>query len=308
MIKDSSKNLLPKDLFVVGTTASGKSAFSIEISKELNIPIVNCDSLQFYKDLKIGTAYPSEQDFKTAPHYLFGMASKGETLTAGQFVRAFVQLRKKNPDQNFLMTGGSGFYIRALETGMFPIESLDDEMKHNVSFLDGLTKEDRVLALKKIDPEYLKKVTENDDYRITRALEVFYSQNLKMSELKEQANPYRHPKIGLYLERDELLDRVSVRAKSMLQQGLVDEVKELLKTTDPHWKPLQSVGYKESLEFINGQITKVEMLDLIIKNTMNLAKRQMTWFRADKSISWFHSKNDFLKAKIWTMDYLKGSR
>jgi tRNA dimethylallyltransferase len=332
-------NLLnSKDLFIVGPTASGKSSFSIQLSQKLNLPIVNCDSLQFYSDLRIGTAYPSELDFKQAPHLLFGIAKAGDYFSAGEFIRQFSKLRLeqnqktspaingeqknseakpkhdinqggfKDPYASFLIVGGSGFYIKALETGMEDIEVFTDEMKHKVSFLQDWTEVKKADHLKEIDPKVFEYIHVNDHYRIQRALEVYYSQGLKMSEInlqsKIQKHQTSHVKLGLYLERSELLKRVDTRVVQMLSMGLIEEVQNLLKLGLKDWKPLQSVGYKEVMMYLEGLLPKEQLKDLIVQNTMYLAKRQMTWFRADQKVSWFHAENELDKAMIWASDFL----
>lgn len=295
--------LNPQDLFIVGPTAAGKSNFALKVCEQLNYSIVNCDSLQFYSDLKIGTASPSNEDFLKSPHYLFGIAKSGEVFTAGEFIRHFEALRKnvKSKSNGFLIVGGSGFYIQALETGMLEIETLTDEMKHKVSFLNTWSLDEKIKTLKEVDPESLNYIHIHDEYRIHRALEVYFSQGKKMSDVKRNPSLSSHPKVGLYLHREELLSRVKLRVDHMLQSGLIDEVQSLIDQGLSEWKPLQSVGYKEVLLFLNQKISFEEMKSLIQKNTMNLAKRQMTWFRSDPSVVWFHSETEHTKAMDWVL-------
>lgn len=299
--------LRPQDLFIVGPTASGKSQFAINIASKLNLPIVNSDSLQFFSSLKIGTAYPSPKDFNKAEHLLFGVAQAGEFFSAGEFIRRFEVLKDKpeNLNRNFLIVGGSGFYIKALETGMEEIEVLDEEMKHKISFLKSLSPEEQFERLKEVDPKSLEMIHINDHYRVQRALEVFYSQGVKMSEVMEQSRKKEigHAKLGLYLERDQLLKRVHLRVEGMMSQGLVDEVQGLVAQGLKDWKPLQSVGYKEVLLFLEQQVSLDEMKALIVKNTMLLAKKQMTWFRADPKVVWFQALDELDKAENWAEDW-----
>lgn len=311
MSKFSNILLRPHDLFIVGPTASGKSSLALELAQEFKSAIVNCDSLQFFKSLKIGTAYPADEDFLKAEHLLFGVADAGQFFSAGEFIRAFENLRltPARQTQSFLITGGSGFYIKALETGMEDVATLTEEMKHKISFLDDLSDEEKVKRLMEVDPLALNYIHTNDLYRIQRALEIFYSQGLKTSELKTgktEIESSSFPKLGLYLERHELLARVKIRTEKMLSAGLIDEVKAHLDSGLKDWKPLQSVGYKETQAFISGQMTKAELMDQIVTNTMYLAKRQMTWFRADRKVSWFHSEKELGKAKLWAKDMIRG--
>lgn len=297
--------LKPSDLFLVGSTASGKSSFSLQLADQFSFQIVNCDSLQFFKELKIGTAFPKDEDFKRAPHSLFGVAEVHEPFSAGEFVRRFQNLCFSNHSQkSFLIVGGSGFYIRALETGMQDIETMTEEMKHKISFLEDLTPDEKYLRLQEIDPQSTEFIHRNDEYRTHRALEVYFSQGLKMSEIVKIKTTPTRKKIGLYLEKDELLKNVIHRTETMLKEGLVDEVEFLVKKYSFDLKPLQSVGYKEVLLFLEGHFDLQQMKDEIIKNTMTLAKKQMTWFRSDSNVSWFHGSRDLEKAKLWVSDFL----
>lgn len=310
MSKFSNQLLSPQDLFIVGPTASGKSNLALELAESLNCPIVNCDSQQFFKSLKIGTAYPSDDDFKRAEHILFGIAEAGSFFSAGEFIREFQNLRLKleRQDQSFLITGGSGFYIKALETGMEDVKALTPEMKHKISFLVELTDEEKVNKLKEVDPDAFKFIHTNDHYRIHRALEIYFSEGLKTSDLKsisQDKQAKSHIKLGLFLEKSELLTRVKMRVQKMLDSGLLDEVKFHLDLGLQDWKPLQSVGYKEAQMFLAGHISKPELKEQIINNTMYLAKRQMTWFRADPKVSWFHAEKELDKAKLWAIDHQK---
>ncbi len=331
MTKFSTDILKPQDLFIVGPTASGKSSLALQLAEKLLLPIVNCDSLQFFKTLKIGTAYPSDQDLSRAEHLLFGIAEAGTFFSAGQFVREFENLRASEPrkQQSFLITGGSGFYIRALETGMENVLSLSEEMKHKISFLTSLTNDEKLELLRSVDPEALKSIHINDHYRIHRALEIYFSQGLKTSDLKNNfgaankkltyakdsktisdptqaqvSTPVANLKLGLYLEKSELLLRVTKRTHEMLKQGLIAEVEWHIEQGLQAWKPMQSVGYKETRMYLSGQISKQDLETQIIASTMYLAKRQMTWFRNDLNVAWFHAENELVKALLWATDHL----
>jgi tRNA dimethylallyltransferase len=298
--------LKPSDLFLVGSTAVGKSNLSLKLADKFKFQIVNCDSLQFFKELKIGTAFPSPEDLNRAPHSLFAVADVSEPFSAGEFVRRFQNLSFSNHSKKpFLIVGGSGFYIRALETGMQDIETLTEEMKHKISFLDDLSAEEKYLKLLEIDPKSGEFIHRNDEYRTHRALEVYFSQGLKMSDVVKIKTTATRKKIGLYLEKNELHQNIILRTNKMLTQGLVEEVESLLAKYSEDLKPLQSVGYKEVVMYLKGQFDLQQMKDEIIKNTMILAKKQMTWFRSDPNVSWFHSFNDTEKVMLWVSDFLQ---
>ncbi|MCO5113872.1 MAG: tRNA (adenosine(37)-N6)-dimethylallyltransferase MiaA [Bdellovibrionaceae bacterium] len=316
--------------FVVGPTASGKSGLALALAQKFSGLIINSDSLQFFKDLKIGTAYPSEADFEKVPHHLFGICDLEEEFTAGEFVRRYHkfedQLLVSDASTSsvlprvrpLLIVGGSGFYIRALETGMFPVaqDSMTADLPREH---EGWPKEKKLEFLKEHDPEYLAKIGVNDLYRIDRAIQLFLAEGKTMTEFHEHMQEQKKNhleaeteafafKLGVYVERDELLERVKERTHKMLTLGLIDEVKALdEKVKNKQWKPLQSVGYKETLDFIQGEGVKTqdELYELIVKNTMNLAKRQMTWFRSDPDVVWFHSQKDELKAMLWMEEQLE---
>lgn len=292
--------------------------------------IINADSLQFFKDLKIGTAFPSQDDLNRAPHLLYGICGLGEEFTAGDFVKTYNQLEDELilKDQShhqliadqtkvtpLILVGGSGFYIRALETGMFNL-SRSPKAEKDLEFRQW-SKSKKIEFLNLIDAKHLQKIGENDEYRLDRALEIYFTEGKSVSELQQEMElalqakiesdePPFALKMGVYVERDELLKNITVRTQRMLDQGLIDEVKTILKQVEPTWKPLQSVGYKETQQFIHQQgITTIdELKSEIIKNTMNLAKKQMTWFRADKDVVWFHAHNDFTKAMLWFEEVL----
>ena len=342
------------DIFIVGPTASGKSQRAIEWASEWAsewaIEIVNCDSLQFYKDLKKGTAYPTLSDFKAVKHHLFGVVSLGTRFTAGEFVRSFKDLRQEFKDQKFLCVGGSGFYIKALETGLYDLtpsssvpkdfhsslfhsslphssllhNSLSSEVQpstqeseskvQNRDFrIEEMSRSEKYDVLKEVDPEILKTIHPHDDYRLGRALEMFFTSGIQPSVLKSKGGIYSlqppRPKLGLYLSREELKRRISTRVDQMIRGGLIEEVEAILqklkeKNLSLAWKPLQSVGYKQTLMFLNGDLSREELKSTIIQSTLHLAKRQMTWFRSDKSVLWFHALKEVEKARLWLKNYL----
>ena len=333
------------DIFIVGPTASGKSQRAIEWASEWGFEIVNCDSLQFYKDLKKGTAYPTLSDFEVVKHHLFGVVSLGTRFTAGEFVRSFKDLRQEFKDQKFLCVGGSGFYIKALETGLYDLtpsssvpkdfhssllhssllhNSLSSEVQpstqeseskvQNRDFrIEEMSRSEKYDVLKEVDPEILKTIHPHDDYRLGRALEIFFTSGIQPSVLKSKGGIYGlqppRPKLGLYLSREELKRRISTRVDQMIRGGLIEEVEALLqklkeKNLSLAWKPLQSVGYKQTLMFLNGDLSREELKSTIIQSTLHLAKRQMTWFRSDKSVLWFHALKEVEKARLWLKNYL----
>lgn len=282
-----------KVLFVVGPTGSGKTEFALRVAEESGAHILNADSVQFYQGLDIGSAKPSSLERARVPHHLFDVAPVGSVLTAGDYRRLALEKLAELESVNrlTLVVGGSGFYIQALEKGMFDFGKVPMEISAQVkadaeSRLPLLAQE-----LADIDPDYAKKVGPTDKYRIARAIELWRHFRKTPSELraefKPQSFPYPLQKVGLSVDREVLRQRVEARAQSMLQQGWIEEVQVLLREAGPHWPPLQSVGYAEILKYLAGDIPWENLVPEIVTSTMRLAKRQATWFRRDSEIVWY---------------------
>lgn len=297
-----------KLVFVVGPTASGKSHFALEAAAHLNAQsikseIMNCDSLQVYKSVDIGTAKPTKEEMARVPHLLFDFVNEGSVLTAGDYRKLALETienRKREGVEVLFIVGGSGFYFHALEFGMFdlgkvPNEIHDQVMQDSRDSLDKLYQE-----LKENDPEYAKKISANDSYRIQRAVEIIRTFGDSPSKMrlrfKQESLPYCITKFGFTRQRSELKLLIEERAKRMLQQGLIGETQAHLDKGLEGWPPLASVGYKETVQFIKNQISETELFDLMVQNTMRLAKKQMTWFKRDQSIKWFDSKTEMARA------------
>lgn len=296
---------LPHLLFVVGPTACGKSDFAVlaseqnHVSGQLQPELINCDSVQFYEGIDIGAAKPSLELLGRATHHLISHVSKGDAYNAGDFRRhalTVIHERTLSGVRRFIPVGGSGFYIQALEKGMFDVPDVPDEIKtalekeHAAGGLEPLHRE-----LKKRDPASGERIKPGDTYRILRSLEILRAdpEGRTLSEIKEhfdrnrEAPPFRVSKIGLFRERDVLRVRVIERTQKMLKAGLIDEVKALRAEGLKAWSPMQSVGYAEVQAMLDGTLPEAELLNAIVTSTMQLAKRQMTWFRKDTSIQWF---------------------
>ena len=281
-------------IYVVGQTASGKTSFALELSEKLDLEILNTDSLLFYKDLSIGTAKPSQAELKKVKHHLIDICEVGEELTASNYEKRADDILRASLIP-MLCVGGSGFYIKALDVGLLPLPETDLNIKAQVEKI-----EDPVADLKTKDAQILQKISENDIYRVRRALEVFYQTGKPLSKWQEEFNPEPYAKkMAFEVERSELKKRIEMRADQMLKEGLIDEVESLLKMNPEaeSWKPLHSVGYEQVLQFLEGQYDSVKkMKEDIVTRTMQLSKRQKTWFKKDKTVTWFELK-DYKKAK-----------
>jgi tRNA dimethylallyltransferase len=286
-----------KVVFVVGPTASGKSDLALKLARDNQGAIINCDSVQLYKSLDIGSAKPSAADFASVPHYLFDVVNQGEEATAGRYQRDFFETMKRieNQYRYAFVVGGTGFYFQAIEKGMYQIGAADEKVRAMVE--EELSREQGPEKLYQelvaADPVTAAKISPNDHYRISRAIEMMRTHGRPVSEIKkeflEQAEPFPYPllKLGIRGSREELTPRVRLRTQKMLQAGLLDEVKALLAKGLKDWSPLQSVGYKECLEYFSGSLPDLQSLEgKIVQNTLRLAKRQRTWFQRDTEIHW----------------------
>ncbi|MCB0350826.1 MAG: tRNA (adenosine(37)-N6)-dimethylallyltransferase MiaA [Bdellovibrionales bacterium] len=285
-----SSNLIT---FVVGPTASGKSNWALSEAEKSGGAIVNADSVQAYTDLTIGAAKPSEEDRKRISHYLYDIISPHDNFTAGDYRRKALQIiEEKISAQPLFFVGGSGFYIQALEKGMFEIEAIPP---HILQMVDEIKSQNRLFEeLKLRDMKAAIKIGPTDPYRLERALGVVLSEGRALdiirAEFESQNKPlgeqYKLKKIGIYVDRDQLRKRVVSRTKTMLASGFIEEVEGLLSKGFADTKALKSVGYKEVVSFLKGELKREELLSLVVTSTMQLAKRQMTWFKRDQEIQW----------------------
>lgn len=297
----------------MGPTASGKTALAISIAKVFGAEIISSDSVQIYRELMIGSARPSDAELNEVPHYFIGHVSVADDYTAGTFEREAFDLIRANPNKPFVVCGGSGFYIQALLKGMYPIEKADPEIQAAIERrieTEGLSAIYRELLEK--DPESAKSIAEQDRYRIVRALEIMQSQGgEKLSAIKrrfEKAAEHRFPgrkvaTLGLKAERSSLEAKIVARTAGMLKAGLVDEVKGLVDQGFAGRPALQSVGYRETLEYLSNQLILAELEAAIVKGTMRLAKKQRTWFARDPSVFWVDGNDDRGLAKKFAADF-----
>jgi tRNA dimethylallyltransferase len=278
-------------LAIVGPTASGKSQLSLSLAELLGGEIVSADSRQIYKYLDIGTAKPTLDDRKRVPHHFIDILDPGEYYSAGQFgedvdgVFHDVFDRGKIP----ILVGGSGLYVKAAIDGIFEGPGSDPEIRSRleeelrIHGLESLLKE-----FKKVDPTALESMKEVTPRRVIRALEVFYTTGKPISRLhaeQTKAKEFRALQVCLSWDRAELYARINRRVDDMMAAGLVDEVRTLKKLGyDRRLNALNTVGYKEVFDHLEGITDAVTMIELMKRNTRRFAKRQLTWFRADKRI------------------------
>lgn len=284
---------MKKYIAIVGPTASGKTAISIELAKKLNAEIISADSRQIYKNIPISTAVPSAKEREGIKHYFLEEIELDSEYNAGEFgknARNIVEeifQKGKFP----LVVGGSGLYIKSLIDGFFEEETENKEIRQNLyDEMEKNGKEYLYEKLKKVDEDSASKMSPHFYRRVIRALEVYYSTGKKMSKLQKQnvVSEYEVMQFGLMFDRDILHGRINKRVDEMLEMGLLKEI-QLLKDNGYHYtthNSLNTVGIKEVFKYFEGEYSYEEMVNMIKQNTRRFAKRQMTWFRKDKRINW----------------------
>lgn len=282
-------------LVVVGPTAVGKTAMAIALAKHYNTEIISADSRQFYKEMNIGTAKPSEQELAEAKHHFIDSHSIVEVYSAGDFERdALTLLDKLFADKEIVvMVGGSGLFVRAL------CEGLDDLPKAPVAVREHYNKlyEEKGLVflqekLKEVDPLYYAQADIGNPQRIIRALEVFEVSGMPMSSLQKSdvdKRPFKVLTIGLNMDRAQLYERINKRVDHMMDQGLLTEVKQLVQYREQ--PALLTVGYAEFFDYLDGVLSLEEAIEKVKQNSRKYAKRQITWFKKYGNTVWFEPQN-----------------
>lgn len=281
---------------IVGPTAIGKTALSIKLAQHFNSEIISVDSRQFYKEMAIGTAVPSKEELNAAPHHFIQHKSIQDYYNVGDFERDAIsiikELHQKNPI--VVMVGGSGLYVKAVTKGLDYFPKIDASIRTelNIQFEEkGLNHLQEQLQIS--DPEAYKTIAIDNPQRVIRALEICIGSGKSYSSFltnPEKNREFKTITIGLNAERSVIYDRINQRVDIMIANGLLEEAKVLLPYK--HLNALNTVGYKELFEHFEGNSTLEFAISEIKKNTRRFAKRQLTWFRKDKSIKWFDYKTD----------------
>jgi tRNA dimethylallyltransferase len=282
------KNFL---VVILGPTGIGKSDLSVDIAIHFNAEIISADSRQFYREMKIGTAVPPEDDLKRVRHHFIRFMSVKDYFSASLFERAVIELLTSVYTKSSIavMTGGSGMYIDAVCNGIDDIPDIEPAIreKYNEKFrTEGI--ESLRSELRFIDPDYYSRVDLRNHKRIIRALEIFESTGRRYSEFltkKRAERDFIIIKIGLKREREDLYKRIDSRVDDMIRNGLENEARSLFDLKDLN--PLKSVGYREFFEFFEGKISREKAIELIKRNSRRYAKRQMSWWSRDKEVVWF---------------------
>lgn len=279
-------------IFISGSTAIGKTSMAIEIAKWLDTEIVSFDSRQFFKELKIGAAPPSESELNEVKHHLVGQLSLSQDYSSGDFEKDALQkideiLKRKD---HVVLVGGSGLYMKVLCEGFDDMPSVDPAIRAKLKL--DLKKKGLISLLDELnskDPAYYKKVDKNNPQRILRALEIIRATKLPFSSFhkkKKVKRPFQIVKLGLNMDREKLYQRINGRVDAMMQEGLLEEVEKLLAFKDHN--SFQTVGYREFIPFFDKKQSLEEAVEEVKKNSRRYAKRQLTWFKKDTEIKWFH--------------------
>ena len=282
-------------IIIVGPTAVGKTAVAIQLAQHFSTDIISCDSRQCFNELNIGVAKPSEAELSLVKHYFINSHSIHETVNAAVFETYALEKVNQIFQQHDIavMVGGTGLYVKAFCDGMDDVPQTDENIRKNIN--DGYQQEGLAWLqeqVKENDPLYFSKGEIQNPHRLLRALEVKLSTGKSILEFQTKQKKKRDfniIKIGLELPRPELNERISRRVDIMMQDGLLEEVKTLLPYQ--HLNALQTVGYRELFEYLNGSVSLQDAVTSIKINTRQYAKRQMTWFKKDAEITW--CKPDF---------------
>lgn len=282
---------------VVGATASGKTALSIELAKKYNGEIVSADSMQIYKGMNIATAKPTKEEMQGIPHHLMDFLSPTETFSVSEYVNLAkkavdnIILRKKVP----IMCGGTGLYYNSFADNIkFSEEETDYKLREELN-QRYINEGGEVLLneLAKFDEETAKKLHKNNNKRIIRAIEIYKTTGITMSEhikrSKLEPSPYNIIAIGItYADRQKLYDRINKRVDIMIENGLIEETKEFYSQYKSNTASL-AIGYKELKPYLDNKVSFEEAVEKLKQETRHYAKRQLTWFRRDQRIKWIQA-------------------
>ena len=282
-------------IVLLGPTGVGKTELSLRVASHVGSPIISADSRQLYKELVIGTAAPTAEQLARIKHYFVGTLSLTDYYNASQFEEeVLLCLENLFPStSNVVMTGGSMMYIDAVCNGIDELPTVSQEIRTNlmkrfeVEGLDPIQED-----LKRLDPQHYNEVDLNNYKRVIHALEICLMTGRPYSELRtntKKTRPFRIIKIGLTRDREELCDRINARVDQMMRDGLLEEARHVYPYK--HLNSLNTVGYKEMFNYLDGEWPLDFAIEKIKRNSRVYARKQMTWFKRDKEINWFHPDN-----------------
>lgn len=279
-------------IVIIGPTAVGKTALCLDLAQHFGIPIINADSRQIYKELKIGTASPTDEQLAKVKHYFVGSLSLNDYYSASLFEQQTMEILEREfaKSDYALMVGGSMMYIDAVCNGIDDIPTVDDVTRETLkSRLANEGLEPLVEELKQLDPEYYEIVDKQNPRRVVHGLEICLMTGKTYTSFRKREKkqrPFRIIKIGLNRDREELYDRINQRVDQMMDEGLLDEARNLYPMR--HMNALNTVGYKEMFAYLDGKWTLEEAVERIKGNTRRYARKQLTWYKKDEQLRWFH--------------------
>ena len=289
----------PKVIVICGPTASGKTALSIELAKKINGEIISSDSMQIYKDMDIGTAKPSKEEMQGIKHYLLDFVEPNQRYSVAEFKKdaesAIEEILSKGKTP--IIVGGTGLYVDSLIYGIeYQDIELDEKYRQELeqrAEAEGLHK--LYEEAQKIDPQAMEKISPNDKKRILRVLEIYKAtgKNKTEQEIESRKNgvKYDYKVFAINWDRETLYERINKRVDIMIEQGLIQEVEQLLKKYNEFPTAMQGLGYKEVVEYLQGITTREEMIEKVKMETRRYAKRQITWFKKNKQTIWIGAKD-----------------
>ena len=282
-------------IVLLGPTGVGKTALSLRLAEQLSSPIISADSRQIYKDIPIGTAAPTQEDLQQVKHYFVGNLELNDYYSASQFEEDVIRLLSElhQTKEAVLMCGGSMMYIDAVCKGIDEIPTIDETLRNEVFTLfqkEGL--EPIRQQLKILDPVFYRQVDLKNHKRVIHALEVCLMTGKPYSSLRTnqaKQRPFKILKIGLTRPREELYERINLRVEQMMQDGLLEEVRRVY--PHKHLNSLNTVGYKELFQYLDGNYSLDFAVEKIKQNSRIYSRKQMTWFKRDPQIQWFHPED-----------------
>jgi tRNA dimethylallyltransferase len=296
-------------VIIVGPTAVGKTAVSLRLASEIRAEIISVDSVQIYRSLDIGSAKPNFKERNIVPHHLIDVANPDEPFDAANFTRlAWLSIKRIiSRGRVPMLVGGTGLYLRALFNGLSPSQGAHPGLRLQLKKMadtfgagmlyDFLTTVDKISA---------EKIHPNDIFRLIRAIEIYISTGIPPTSWhkgqKSPLNGFPRLKIGLIRDKQELYEIINKRVDQMMEEGLLYEVKTLLKKGyAPRLNSLQTLGYRHIIAYFTGELSYKEAIRQLKRDTRHYAKRQLTWFKSDPEIKWFHPDELIKKEKIWPL-------
>jgi tRNA dimethylallyltransferase len=289
----------PLVVVVLGPTASGKTSLSLAIARRFHGEIVNCDSVAMYREFEIGTAKPSAAERAEVPHHLLDCVDPLADVSAGEYARRARRILRESEQRRHLpiISGGTGLYLRALLKGLFPGPQRSGELRIK---LRGRVAERGTAhlhrILRRLDSSAANRIHANDVAKVIRAIEVCLASRQTMTELWQQGREplqgFRILRLGLNPNREALYARINQRAANMFDQGLIAETGMLLSKYGAQARPLASLGYKQALQFLRGELDRESALSAAQQAHRNYAKRQITWFRREPDVHWLAGFGD----------------